>query len=157
MTPIYCAGAMAVHIRPISPGDSCAIAQESGEKLRLYVLSWVLPLLRILLIWRFIWRYFLRRLGGAQEGLLAIDDVGKRLQFLEDALRCPRHETSEETEREIDQEVRALIGQARDQARQILAGQRTTLDRLARLLLEKEAIEGEALRRLISDTGGRPG
>ena len=75
--------------------------------------------------------------------------AGKRPQFLEDALPFPRHEAAEETVREIDQEVRALLGQARGRAREILEARRTVLDTLARLLLEKETIEGEELRRLI--------
>lgn len=75
--------------------------------------------------------------------------AGKRPQFLEDALPFPRHEAAEETVREIDQEVRALLGQARNRAREILESKRAVLDTLARLLLEKETIEGEELRRLI--------
>ena len=75
--------------------------------------------------------------------------AGKRPQFLEDALPFPRHEAAEETVREIDQEVRALLGQARSRAREILESRRTVLDTLAHLLLEKETIEGEELRRLI--------
>ena len=80
---------------------------------------------------------------------------GKRPQFLEEALPFPHYEASEETVREIDQEVRALIGQARDQAREILEGHREALDRVARLLLEKETIEGEELRQLIQGEKAR--
>jgi cell division protease FtsH len=74
---------------------------------------------------------------------------GKRPQFLEEALPFPRYEASEETVREIDQEVRSLIGQARDRAREILQGRRELLDKVARLLLEKETVEGDELRELI--------
>jgi cell division protease FtsH len=74
---------------------------------------------------------------------------GKRPQFLEEGLPFPRYEASEETVREIDQEVRALIGQARDRAREILQGRRELLDKVARLLLEKETVEGDELRGLI--------
>lgn len=75
--------------------------------------------------------------------------ASKRPQFLEDALPFPRHEATEETVREIDQEVRALLGQARSQAREILESRRAVLDSLAHLLLEKETIESDELRRLI--------
>jgi cell division protease FtsH len=78
--------------------------------------------------------------------------AGKRPQFLEEALPFPRYEVSEDTAREIDQEVRALVGDARNKARAILEGRRETLDALARLLLEKETIEGDELRRMIGTT-----
>lgn len=61
---------------------------------------------------------------------------GKRPQFLEEALPFPRYEAAEETVREIDQEVRAPLGQARGCAREILEERRAVLDNLARLLLE---------------------
>lgn len=42
-----------------------------------------------------------------------------------------------------------MLGQARSRAREILESRRAVLDTLAHLLLEKESIEGEELRRLI--------
>ncbi|MGQ9686172.1 MAG: hypothetical protein ACUVT2_07710 [Thiobacillaceae bacterium] len=51
--------------------------------------------------------------------------------------------------REINQEVRALLGLARSRAREILEAKRAVLDSLAHLLLEEETIEGEELRQLI--------
>jgi cell division protease FtsH len=78
--------------------------------------------------------------------------AGKRPQFLEEALPFPRYEVSEDTAREIDQEVRALVGDARNEAKSILEARRETLDALARLLLEKETIEGDELRRVIGTT-----
>ena len=75
---------------------------------------------------------------------------GKQPQFLEDAFPIPRHEVSEETVREIDQEVRTLITDAHERATGVLQAQRKTLDMLAHKLLEKETIEGAELRRIIS-------
>jgi cell division protease FtsH len=76
----------------------------------------------------------------------------KRPQFMEEALPFPIHEASEATTREIDQEVRALVGDARNRARAILQGRRESLDSVARLLLERETVEGDELRRLIGKT-----
>jgi cell division protease FtsH len=82
--------------------------------------------------------------------------AGKRPQFLEEALPFPHFEVSEETVREIDEEVRGLIGNARTRAREILEGQRETLNTLAQLLLEKETIEGDELRALIGARAKTP-
>lgn len=74
---------------------------------------------------------------------------GKRqqLQFL------PTEETeqrnySEETARQIDSEIKALIDEARKKAEDILVGQRKKLDRLAELLQEKEVIGRDELATL---------
>ena len=77
---------------------------------------------------------------------------GRRPLFLEPGLSLPRAEVSEETAREIDHEVRALVLDAHGRAQQILASQRETLETLARTLLEKETVEGEELRRIIAAT-----
>jgi cell division protease FtsH len=77
---------------------------------------------------------------------------GRRPLFLEPGLSLPRAEVSEETAREIDGEVRALVMDAHGRAQQILASQRETLETLARTLLEKETVEGEELRTIIAAT-----
>jgi cell division protease FtsH len=74
----------------------------------------------------------------------------KRPQFLEEAVPVLGHEVSEQTIREIDQEVRALMEQAHARARDILGTQRETLDILAHKLLEQETMEGDEVRRIIA-------
>jgi cell division protease FtsH len=64
----------------------------------------------------------------------------------------PRLEVSEETARDIDREVHTLIAEAHERAHKILEAQRSTLDKLARLLLEKETIEGDELRAMMQAT-----
>ena len=49
---------------------------------------------------------------------------------------------SDETAREVDQEVRRILGDAADRAREILEVHREALDKVAELLLEKEEITG---------------
>ena len=56
---------------------------------------------------------------------------------------------SEETAREIDKEVERIMEEAHHRARQILTRNRGLLDDLARELLAKEALEGEALKTLL--------
>ncbi len=69
--------------------------------------------------------------------------------FLEPTLPRPPLAVSEETARDIDREVRRLIAEAHERAGKILAAQRTTLDRLAHLLLERETVEGDELRAMM--------
>jgi len=75
---------------------------------------------------------------------------GRRAQFLADSMQFPQHEIAEETVREVDREVRALMDQAHEHARSVLEAQRSTLDALAHKLLEQETIEGDELRRIVA-------
>jgi cell division protease FtsH len=72
--------------------------------------------------------------------------------FLDPTMPRPRLEVSEETARDIDREVHTLIAEAHERAHKILEVQRATLDTLARLLLEKETVEGDELRAMIGAT-----
>jgi cell division protease FtsH len=72
--------------------------------------------------------------------------------FLEPTLPRPRLEISEETCCDIDCEVHTLIAEAHERAHKILVVQRTILDSLAHLLLEKETIEGDELRAMMQAT-----
>ncbi len=58
-------------------------------------------------------------------------------------------EFSEETAREIDLEVRKIVEDAINEVRTILLDRRLALDALAKLLMEKETIDGKELRELL--------
>jgi cell division protease FtsH len=58
---------------------------------------------------------------------------------------------SEETAREIDEEVRAIIQHAYEVTRQILTENRAKLEQLAKELVAKETLEGEELNRLFDE------
>ncbi len=58
-------------------------------------------------------------------------------------------EYSEETAREIDLEVRNIVEDAIIEVRTILLDRRAALDAVAKLLMEKETIDGDELRTLI--------
>jgi cell division protease FtsH len=72
--------------------------------------------------------------------------------FLDPMMPRPRLEVSEETCRDIDREVHALIAEAHERAHKILQAQRPTLDTLAHLLLERETVEGDELRAMMQAT-----
>lgn len=58
-------------------------------------------------------------------------------------------EYSEETAREIDEEVKALLRGAYGQAKNLLTQRKDDLDRVAKILLKQEILEGEELKRLV--------
>jgi cell division protease FtsH len=69
--------------------------------------------------------------------------------FLPDSFSA--HKTySEEKAAQIDEEISRIIGEAHERVRGILSGRRKVLDDLAHLLLEKEVVQGEELREMIS-------
>ncbi len=60
---------------------------------------------------------------------------------------------SEDTARQIDEEVRKIIEVAKDKARRILEEKRELLDRIARELIEKETIERDEFEALLKEYG----
>jgi cell division protease FtsH len=72
----------------------------------------------------------------------------QRMQFLE--TDAPEYRNySDETARMIDTEVMALITEGETRARKIIADNRSVLDKLAKLLLEKEVINREEMLGLL--------
>jgi cell division protease FtsH len=69
--------------------------------------------------------------------------------FLDNSGLAAPKEYSEETAREIDQEVTRIIQETYARVRDILNKRRDDLERLARRLLDKEVVEGEELRALL--------
>lgn len=60
-------------------------------------------------------------------------------------------EYSEETSREIYSEIRRVVEEAHQSAREILTEKRDLLDKVIHILLEKEGIKGEELKKLLSE------
>jgi hypothetical protein len=58
---------------------------------------------------------------------------------------------SEETAREIDNEIRRIIEDSYKQVKDTLSERRNLLEQIAGILLEKEVIEGEELRRIVRE------
>ena len=56
---------------------------------------------------------------------------------------------SEETAREIDLEVRKIVADATEEVRSILVDRRNALEAVARMLMEREVIDGRELKELI--------
>ncbi len=62
----------------------------------------------------------------------------------------PRRSVSDATAQAIDREVRGLVDRAHDRALAILQGNRELLETIAGRILEKEVIEGDELKELLS-------
>ncbi len=78
----------------------------------------------------------------------------KKPQFLE--LGYQSRELSEEISKNIDNEVQKIIFNTYARAKEILVENKDHLETLAKLLLEKEVIEGEELRRIMSQNVRSP-
>ncbi len=61
----------------------------------------------------------------------------------------PSREYSEETARKIDEEVKKIIDQTYQKAKELLVSKKDKLEELARLLLEKEVVEEADLKRVL--------
>jgi cell division protease FtsH len=73
----------------------------------------------------------------------------KRPLFLEGTM-APSKEYSENTAMEIDKEVSQIVTETYEKVKNGLEGRMDKLEKVAKLLLEKEVIEGEELRRVIA-------
>jgi cell division protease FtsH len=87
---------------------------------------------------------------GMSDALGAIAyDPNSHGRFLEGAARSERGSYADETARLIDSEVKRILTDAHDRARQLIKENRTALDLVARRLLETEVMEGQELRELL--------
>ena len=73
----------------------------------------------------------------------------RQAMFLPESL-APGKNYSEAKAAQIDEEVTRFVEEAHQRVRKILSEQRTVLDDLAHLLSEKESVQGEELRQMLS-------
>ncbi len=74
----------------------------------------------------------------------------RRPLFLDTMMPPGSKDYSEATALEIDQEVAALVERAHQRAREVLEKEREVLSKAAKILLEKEVLEGEELREILN-------
>src|SRR5215813_13006428 len=87
---------------------------------------------------------------GMSDVLGAINyDGNKRQRFLDIPMPQERGLYGEETAQKIDAEIKRILTEAHDKARDILTTSRDKLERVTRRLLEIEVMEGEELRLLL--------
>jgi cell division protease FtsH len=87
---------------------------------------------------------------GMSEALGVVNYDGHRHPtFLETPFGPERGNYAEETAQRIDSEIRRILTEAHEKARQILRDHREVLDRLSNRLLEKEVIEADELKAIM--------
>jgi cell division protease FtsH len=87
---------------------------------------------------------------GMSEALGVVNYDGHRHPaFLENPFPAERGNYAEETAQRIDAEIRRILSEAHEKARQILRDHRDVLDKLSARLLEKEVIESDELKSIM--------
>jgi cell division protease FtsH len=89
---------------------------------------------------------------GMSDRIGPVNHATRRPTLLDTPLLTERGSYAEATARVIDEEIRTFVEAAEERARRILTDRRPLLDELAGRLLEKEVIEGDELRALISES-----
>jgi cell division protease FtsH len=72
--------------------------------------------------------------------------------FLGREIAQRREDYSEETARQIDKELRAIVDTQYELARRVITDHREKLDRLAEALLERETLDSEEIEAVVSGT-----
>lgn len=67
------------------------------------------------------------------------------------AIPIPRKPYSKQTQRQVDQEVARLLGEAEDRMVSLLKRHRAALDRLASVLMDQETVDGGAVLNSLRD------
>jgi len=75
----------------------------------------------------------------------------RKSMFLDISSDSHSKDYSEETAREIDDEIKRIVENVYASVRQTLSDKKPLLEQVARILLEKEVIEGEELRRVVNE------
>ncbi|MBI3492087.1 MAG: ATP-dependent metallopeptidase FtsH/Yme1/Tma family protein [Acidobacteria bacterium] len=87
---------------------------------------------------------------GMSDALGAINyDGNKRARFLDIPMPAERGLYGEDTAQQIDAEIKRILTDAHNTAREILTSKRDKLETVTERLLEVEVMEGEELRRLL--------
>jgi cell division protease FtsH len=89
------------------------------------------------------------RFGMSDLGPLALEEPGSAV-FLGGGIP-QKSEYSEEVAARIDAQVRTIIEHCHNQARQIIRDNRAVIDYLVDLLIERETVDGEELRKILEE------
>jgi cell division protease FtsH len=96
---------------------------------------------------------------GMSEALGPISYAERRSPFLrgtEGLAGLADRSFSEDTQQRIDQEVTRLVEEAMQRARELVSRHREALGKVAARLLQHETLEGDELRRILTESGALP-
>jgi cell division protease FtsH len=94
-------------------------------------------------------RQMVTRFGMSDLGPLSLESQTGEVFLGRDWMA--RSEYSEEIASRIDAQVRSIVEHCYDEARRIIRENRSVIDRLVDLLIERETIDGEEFRRIVSE------
>ncbi len=96
-------------------------------------------------------RQMVTRLGMSDLGAFAIESGNSQPFLGQSNLMGGGHEYSDEMATKIDEKVRSLAQECLDRAIDIIGSNRTLVDRLVDMLIEKETIDGDEFRKIVSE------
>ncbi len=94
-------------------------------------------------------RQMVTKFGMSDLGPLSLDSQSSEVFLGRDLMS--RSECSEAISSRVDEQVRLIVGECYEHAKQIIRENRTVCDRLVDLLIEKETIDGEELRQIVAE------
>ena len=94
-------------------------------------------------------RQMVTKFGMSNLGPLSLDSQSSEVFLGRDLMS--RSECSEAISSRVDEQVRLIVGECYEHAKQIIRENRTVCDRLVDLLIEKETIDGEELRQIVAE------
>ncbi|HEY9298553.1 MAG TPA: ATP-dependent zinc metalloprotease FtsH, partial [Phormidium sp.] len=94
-------------------------------------------------------RQMVTRFGMSDLGLLALESQGNEVFLGRDFAN--RSEYSEAIAANVDEQVRLIVAKCYEDAKRIIAQNRSLVDRLVDQLIEKETIDGDELRKIVSE------
>ncbi len=94
-------------------------------------------------------RQMVTKFGMSDLGPLSLDSQSSEVFLGRDWMS--RSECSEAISSRVDEQVRVIVGECYEVAKQIIRENRTVCDRLVDLLIEKETIDGEELRQIVAE------
>jgi cell division protease FtsH len=94
-------------------------------------------------------RQMVTRFGMSELGLLSLEGQSTEVFLGRDLMT--RSEYSEEIASRIDNQVRAIVLHCYENALTIIRENRTVIDRLVDLLIEKETIDGDQFRQIVAE------
>ncbi|MGK7895351.1 MAG: ATP-dependent zinc metalloprotease FtsH [Xenococcus sp. (in: cyanobacteria)] len=99
-------------------------------------------------------RNMVTKFGMSDLGPLALEKADQPVFLRNEPM--PRSEYSEEIASRIDTQVRSIIVDCYEKAKDIIRDNRYAIDRIADILIEKETIEGEDFRNLVKEFSATP-
>ena len=96
-------------------------------------------------------RQMVTRLGMSELGSFAIESGNSQPFLGQSNLMGGGHEYSDEMATKIDEKVRSLTQECLDKAIDMIGSNRTLVDRLVDMLIEKETIDGDEFRNIVSE------